>query len=321
MHAGPFENFRAWLRLYLVGGWVLLLQLLRDLRPPPPFPQPSLRGTTVIVTGASSGIGRALCESLLVRGARVIALLGPNTPSAPAGTPSGAHALRADLRDTAQIQSAASAVSDLLSAGERAILIHAAGTLSPSSPSDCMSVNLIAPVLLSSLLAYHVSASIFLGSSASTASPPPPRPPARLLSPPAAARAAYPYSKSLLPAAADACARTFGRPAVVVHPGVVDTRLYEAEAGVIGGVLRRVVRVVAWTPQRAAERVLEVVRRAGVLGGAGAVSVATYWDATTLAKTPPPWSVTDDEGRVCRWVSGRLWSEVESLNSSSQTMK
>jgi len=84
-----------------------------------------LSGVLVFVTGGSSGIGRALLDTLPFRGARVINF------SRRAG-PASEH-VAVDLADPAQWQRVAAVFESALHdfAGDRVVFVHAAGTLTP----------------------------------------------------------------------------------------------------------------------------------------------------------------------------------------------
>ena len=91
-----------------------------------------LKDTLALVTGANRGIGRAFVESLLARGARVLATardpdtLGPVVALAPERV----RALRLDVTDDAQVAAAAEAAGDL------DLLINNAGSLASYSVLD-----------------------------------------------------------------------------------------------------------------------------------------------------------------------------------------
>lgn len=67
-----------------------------------------LNGKVAVITGASSGIGKALSESLLTEGCRVIGLC-----RSVHAVPEGVEAISCDLRDSVQIKSAFSQIPDL----------------------------------------------------------------------------------------------------------------------------------------------------------------------------------------------------------------
>jgi NAD(P)-dependent dehydrogenase (short-subunit alcohol dehydrogenase family) len=87
-----------------------------------------MQGRTVVVTGANRGLGRALVDALLARGAAKVyatARNGSAVPSDPRVVP-----LALDLRDRATIAAAARAAADAT------ILVNNAGTSAFSGPLD-----------------------------------------------------------------------------------------------------------------------------------------------------------------------------------------
>eukprot|EP00171_Calliarthron_tuberculosum_P016529 IDg16529t1 len=248
------EGWLALIRLYAIGFWVLLLQLLRAERLPRTqcyFP----RGTTVVVSGVTSGIGRALSLLLYFSGARVLGLASQFGDPPTCIT----SIVRADLADLTALNGAAASLRmKILSLPvqdrNHVLFIHVAGTLAPNKPHDSFAVNLQAPAVLDALLSDLIHASIFIGSAAHAAASSPLFP---LLRPPSESRAAYPSAKLLLHVVSDALARHAHIPALVVHPGVVSTALYDGEPGILGSILRFLLRYVAWDAETAAFRILE----------------------------------------------------------------
>lgn len=94
--------------------------------------------------------------------------------------------------------------------------------------------------------------------------------------------AVYPASKLLVHALAVllACKALYDG-VHLIHPGIVTTTLYQAEAGVIGRLLRSFFRRVAWDAETSASRFLHMLWRAGVFDNT-ICTTAMYWDASSL---------------------------------------
>lgn len=97
-------------------------------------PPPRVDGATVLVTGASSGIGRATALGLAAGGARLW-LVGRDPARTRAAADealgvgaAGAETVLADLGDPAEVEALATAVAE---AGPLTAIVHAAGALSP----------------------------------------------------------------------------------------------------------------------------------------------------------------------------------------------
>lgn len=101
-------------------------------------------------------------------------------------------------------------------------------------------------------------------------------------------------------------------PVMIIHPGVVTTGLYRYERGLIGWLLRAVVRLVAWNVTQSTRRILYVVAKAGVMDSDAnhLVGMPSYWDAVTLGPSPLPWQATHSETRRCtlQWLERQLAS-------------
>lgn len=116
--------------------------------------------SAAIVTGASRGLGLALCAELLARGFAVAALArtqGDGLTSLAEAYPGRLHWLSADLSDAAQQDSAIARSLAVLDQGERLLLINNAGVVWPVAQAGhyddnalrhAISLNLMAPMVL-----------------------------------------------------------------------------------------------------------------------------------------------------------------------------
>lgn len=93
----------------------------------------SLEGKRALVTGAATGIGRAIAEDLLAKGATVAMLDRDDIPNAPANT----LTLQADVSSEADVMAAMTDVRRNL--GEIDILVNNAGILLERGLLDCTS--------------------------------------------------------------------------------------------------------------------------------------------------------------------------------------
>lgn len=311
MMPAVLSRFLSCLRLYAVGAWLLLLQLLRTKQLQKKRCEPC-HGTAAIVSGVTSGVGRALCTQLAAAGVRVIALA-----SLDGEPPACAYSVvRSDFRDVYKLHHTAALVrSQLILLPPRhrqhVVVVHAAGAMTLNKPNESYAVNLTAPAILSSFLIDLVHCTVFLGSASHSAAPYPIQP---LLRPPSEPRLAYPCAKLLLLAFADALSIQTRMPAIVVHPGVVNTALYKSEPGVIGVLLRILLRQIAWHPTTSAQRVFQVIRQARTIAEASKhASRMEYWDATTLQRESLPPQIRAHNGSVCTNVSEQIWHQVQAL--------
>ncbi len=205
-----------------------------------------LTGKTVIVTGASKGIGAATAAAMVVAGATVIAHYGGDragVEAALAGAAKGqAHALQADFGYMAQVD--AFWAQALAVTGRVDVLVNNAGIMRQSGGisdpleewdrvwAEAMAVNVHAPARLMRhavngwLAADQPGAIIGIGSWVTT----------RGSSNPGAI--AYAASKAAIAAATKTVARNYagrGILAYVIAPGVVRTRMSEESAARTGG--------------------------------------------------------------------------------------
>jgi NAD(P)-dependent dehydrogenase (short-subunit alcohol dehydrogenase family) len=207
-----------------------------------------LAGKTVIVTGASKGIGAAIAAAMVVAGAKVIAHYGGDRAGAEAAVsgaaPGQAVLIGADFAQRAEVDRF---WTDALAAGDGRIdvLVNNAGIMRQtggiSDPiedwdrdwADSMAVNVDAPARLMRHAVRHwlaketPGAVIGIGSWVTT----------RGTSNPGAI--AYAASKAAIAAATKTVARNYGAKGIlayVIAPGVVDTQMSVESAKRTGGV-------------------------------------------------------------------------------------
>lgn len=113
-----------------------------------------LRGARCLVTGGSSGIGRAVAVELARRDARVVVLGRDRERLLEVAAVTGGEVVVADLADTSGVPAAAA------SAGPVDVLVHCAGvglagplpTVAPPAAERLLAINLLAPILLTRAL-------------------------------------------------------------------------------------------------------------------------------------------------------------------------
>ncbi|MDX1385433.1 MAG: SDR family NAD(P)-dependent oxidoreductase, partial [Thermoanaerobaculia bacterium] len=88
-----------------------------------------MSGHLVLISGASSGLGRALADTVPFRGARLLNLSRRATP--------GLEHVAADLADPAGWRAAGESFAREVAGfrGERVVFVHSAGTLDPIGPA------------------------------------------------------------------------------------------------------------------------------------------------------------------------------------------
>ncbi len=116
-----------------------------------------LTGKTILVTGATSGIGRAVCAAVVEAGGRVVATGRDRSRLAALSTDLGAErcqALRADLTDPEERDALVTTVSGLdgIVHGAGALQLAPAGFLSEKKLRSLEAINYEAPVLLTTAL-------------------------------------------------------------------------------------------------------------------------------------------------------------------------
>lgn len=205
-----------------------------------------LSGKTVIVTGASKGIGAATAKAMIEAGATVIAHYGGDlagvTEALAGAKPGQAHSIQADFSDMAQVErfwAEATEISNTINVlvNNAGIMRQSGGIADPIEEWDlvwqeAMAVNVHAPARLirmavrSWLDAGKPGSIIGIGSWVTT----------RGSSNPGAI--AYAASKAAIAAATKTVARNHaadGILAYVIAPGVVRTRMSEESAARTGG--------------------------------------------------------------------------------------
>lgn len=203
-----------------------------------------LAGKTVIVTGASKGIGAATAQAMVAAGANVIAHYGGDRAGAEAATGGKGTFIQGDFTDMATVDAFWDAAMDAAN-GQVDVLVNNAGIMRQtggiSDPiqewdkvwAEALAVNVTAPARLMRhavrnwLKAEQTGAIIGIGSWVST----------RGTSNPGAI--AYAASKAAISAATKTVARNYaaqGILAYVIAPGVVGTQMSVASAEKTGGV-------------------------------------------------------------------------------------
>jgi NAD(P)-dependent dehydrogenase (short-subunit alcohol dehydrogenase family) len=183
------------------------------------------RAETVLVTGATRGIGRAVLDALVARGAIVVAAGRDEAAldAARGAAPAQVHPLRVDLGIASERAACVASAGEL--AGELTGLVQCAGVvryadLDALTEEDLrlqLEVDLIAPLLLARDFAAHLTPASRGGAIVNVAS--------TLALRPARGLAAYSAAKAGLVAATRAIAAELA-PAIRVNavaPGVVDT--------------------------------------------------------------------------------------------------
>ncbi len=207
----------------------------------------ALGGKTIIVTGASKGIGAAIASSMVAGGATVIAHYGRDRDGAEeairGAAPGKAHLLAADFSDTAAVDRFWDAAVEL-AGGQIDVLVnnagimrHAGGIEDPIADweadwAEAIAVNVHAPARLMRhavrawLEGERAGAIIAIGSWVTT----------RGTSNPGAI--SYSASKAAIAAATKTVARNYahkGILAYVIAPGVVRTQMSVDTAATLGG--------------------------------------------------------------------------------------
>lgn len=272
----------------------------------------------ILLTGASSGVGRALRQHLKQQAKHIILLLHPKEVDA-AGDDDYVTI------DLASKEATETSCSNLVTLLENSfpnlpvLLVHAAGVYNPpcEKPSSELSelncsamktlvINTIMPCLLLDRLRNILSGVVLIGSSSQWAAPRMSlsQCPLDMMSSP---RGMYPISKMLALFSLEAWCEVTGKPALVVHPGVVQTRLYHTDKSFLGTIIKYVVPYTAWKPEISADKVAKVMKKAGIYDvlrretsnkANSYSSNSIYWDTVTMKPQPLPSHFPDRRERV-----------------------
>ncbi|PXF42372.1 hypothetical protein BWQ96_07892 [Gracilariopsis chorda] len=266
----------------------------------------------IVLSGVTSGIGRELLHSLLRTSADVIALTHPSTTVKDPGC-------KQVMIDFESIESTTAVINKLLAEltslpPRKAIYIHCAAVYNPlplvsngyslTSVERTLLTNTFIPAAFIEGIASVVSGVVYIGSSSQKAAS---RFDIRhcLLQAAQSPYGAYPVSKLLsLLHIADWGVRT-GKPCIVIHPGIVATRLYHTQKGLIGAILRGFVSQFAWNAETSATRIFKVLQRSRffdmAMSGSRKNTVRitneyyVYWDCVTMDVSAPPAQVPKSE--------------------------
>ena len=114
-----------------------------------PIPVPDLSGRTVLVTGATRGIGAELVRVLVAQGARVFAgVLDQAEP-----LPDAATVLQLDVTRQADVDAAIARVT--AEAGRLDVLVNNAGVISPIGPLASLASDALAPAFAVNVIGVH----------------------------------------------------------------------------------------------------------------------------------------------------------------------
>lgn len=320
-----FQCFTHLILLYAVGIYHLLRQLLISV----PIPRSSLSFSSfsrvrpvVILTGATSGIGLQIFN--LLKGynltSQLILLTHASSSSATkskcshvSNTSDNVHSIPIDLNDESITNEAITAVQKLLKDKTTyqppVLLIHCAAAYNPSLPRKAEAtfmINSLMPMLLLHRLRHVLNAVVVLGSASHDIAPAlnVNQCPVNMAPSPSLA---YPASKGLLLGIVSHWSNTSLVPAMVIHPGIVASGLYDHEEGLNGTILRKFIHLLAWDTMSAALRILHIIESASLLNVGLRNTVPLYWDAVTLSACRIPRHLNPAEVSPCvQWMLKQL---------------
>lgn len=325
-----FQCFIHLIWLYAIGIYHLLRQLLISV----PTPRSSLSFSSfsrvrpvVILTGATSGIGLQIFN--LLKGCNLTSqlILLTHAPSSSttkseyshfSSTSNNVHSIPIDLNDESITNKAITAVQKLLK--DKAtyqppvLLIHCAAAYNPPLPRKAEAtfmINSLMPMLLLHRLRHVLNAVVVLGSASHDIAPalnmnqcPVSMAPSPSL--------AYPASKGLLLGIVRHWSNKSLVSAIVIHPGIVASGLYDHEEGLKGTILRKLIRLLAWDTMSAAIRVLHIIESASLLNVGLCNTIPLYWDAVTLSACRIPRHLSPVEVSPCvQWMLKQLDLSME----------
>lgn len=221
----------------------------------------------IIFTGGSSGIGRHILKRLKRIGCDIISLTQESDIVVPDCT-----TICADFNSLASTKRAAGEVLCHLNKSRRTkkvLLWHCAGVFYPqegkkdqsdyNAVEQTLNVNFLMPSVFLQLLDAKIDGIVWMGSSSHAVAPHIVHAacPVHIATTP---YAMYPLSKLLSVIYMEHWSNVSRKPALVVHPGIVATRLYKGERGLVGVVLRALLPLIAWNPAHSAERVLKLIQ-------------------------------------------------------------
>lgn len=292
---GMYELFRQWFfsaPLYS-DRKITLHEVIQDHKP------------VIILSGVTSGIGQEMFQALLRTSADVIALAHPSDPVKD-------PRCKQVMINFESIESTTAALNKLvveLTSGplRNVIFIHCAAVYNPqplvsngykmTGVERTLLTNTFIPAAFIEGIASVVSGVVYIGSSSQKA--------ASgfgtgrcLLQAANSPYGAYPVSKLLsLLHIADWGVRT-GKPWIVIHPGIVATRLYHTQKGLAGAVLRAFVSRFAWDAETSVSRIFKILQKSQffhmTMSGSSTNPATSsnasliYWDCVTMDVSSPP---------------------------------
>lgn len=331
------------LRLYCTGVYELIRQLVFATR------HPILTSTTyktclnelqqqnliVIITGGTSGIGRSLLQLLRKVAFHVILLAHPQCQLSTVVD----HQIPIDFANRHSTESAATALLQHLTTLPKnpVALFHCAAVCNPHEKSlhhaefstaaeTTFQINTVMPTLFLHRVRAVVDVTVLIASSAQYCAPAFDGAVCPICST-STPYAAYPTSKLIVLANTHEWACTWGKRVIAIHPGIVDTSLYDNERGIMGTLVRTVVRNLAWTPHQSAVRILYVLCLTQVLntigqrsttqddGQGSSSSLPLYWDTVAMRPAALPKQIerSSDRSTTAQWTYAHLDLDVRCI--------